>query len=150
MRINTHTHTQNKLVDSYILNYESAFKLVNKAFWFAMAFLQDRELHEYWVKSLGDKVSSRRWFYQRWCRWYGYRSELQNERTSWQGTSSLLRHKKMFCMVRAWNCENMITGKNMSHEAVLKIVVKDIIVPDSIRFLGKLVVVRANYLLEYT
>ena len=38
----------------------------------------------------------------------------------------------------------------MSHEAVLKIVVKDIIVPDSIRFLGKLVVVRANYLLEYT
>ena len=58
--------------------------------------------------------------------------------------------KKMFCMVRAWNCENMVTGKNMSHEAVLKIVVKDIIVSDSIRFLGRLVVVRANYLLEYT
>ena len=85
------------------------------------------------------------------CRWYGYRSKLQNERTSWQGTSSLLRHtKKMFCKVRAWNCENMVTGKNMSHEAVLKIVVKDIIVSDCIRFLGKLVVVRANYLLEYT
>ena len=44
----------------------------------------------------------------------------------------------------------MITGKNMSHEAVLKIVVKDIIVSDCIRFLGKLVVVRENYLLDYT
>ena len=47
-------------------------------------------------------------------------------------------------------CENMVTGKNMSHEAVLKIVVKDIIVSDCIRFLGKPVVVRVNYLLEYT
>ena len=44
-RINT--HKKSKLVDSYILHYESVFELVNKAFWFAMAFLQDRELHEY-------------------------------------------------------------------------------------------------------
>ena len=44
-RINT--HKQSKLVDSYILNNKSVFKSVNKAFWFAMAFLQDRELHEY-------------------------------------------------------------------------------------------------------
>ena len=44
-RINT--HKKSKLVDSYILNYESVFKLVNKVFWFAMGFLQDRELHKY-------------------------------------------------------------------------------------------------------
>ena len=44
-RINT--HKKSKLVDSYILNYESVLELVNKVFWFAMAFLQDRELHEY-------------------------------------------------------------------------------------------------------
>ena len=73
--------------------------------------------------------------FMRWCRWYGYRPELQNERTSWQGTSSPLRHKKLFYMVRAWNCENLV---------------KDIIVSDSIRFLGKPGVVGANYFLEYT
>ena len=98
-----------------------------------MAFLQDREL------SIELSLSVLKFLlpdnFIRWCRWYGYRPELQNERTSWQGTSSLLRHKKLFYMVRAWNCENLV---------------KDIIVYDSIRFLGKPGVVGANYFLEYT
>ena len=36
-----------ELTHKKTLRYESVFKLVNKAFWFEMAFLQDREMYEY-------------------------------------------------------------------------------------------------------